>query len=94
MPEVREQVKTQSATDTNKKKALGLTFRRFFTKPEVVPIRCDIHAWMSAARLQFPPIRPPRTMFARPQPKLPSWWVKFSPGKPSKSWEDLFAIRA
>jgi ribonucleoside-diphosphate reductase alpha chain len=38
MPEVREQVKTQSAPDTaNKKKASGLTFRRFFTKAGVSP---------------------------------------------------------
>jgi ribonucleoside-diphosphate reductase alpha chain len=38
MPEVREQVKTQSAADTaNKKKASGLTFRRFFTKAGVSP---------------------------------------------------------
>lgn len=26
----------------------GRTSRRYFTQPEVVPIRCDIHAWMSA----------------------------------------------
>ncbi len=26
----------------------GKTVRRFFTTPEVVKIRCDIHAWMSA----------------------------------------------
>src|SRR5690349_15666069 len=38
MPDVREQVKTQSAaTETNKKKAAGLSFRRFFTKPGVSP---------------------------------------------------------
>jgi len=37
MPEVREQVKTQSATAPNKKKAAGLTFRRFFTRPGVSP---------------------------------------------------------
>ncbi|MGB9072122.1 MAG: vitamin B12-dependent ribonucleotide reductase [Terriglobales bacterium] len=37
MPETREQVKTQSATTTNKKKAPGLTFRRLFTKPGVSP---------------------------------------------------------
>ena len=39
MPEVRDQTKTQPAasTTTNKKKAQGLTFRRFFTKPGVSP---------------------------------------------------------
>ena len=37
MPEVREQVKTQSATTPNKKKAAGLGFRRLFTKPGVSP---------------------------------------------------------
>ena len=39
MPEVRDQIKTQPATATanNKKKAPGLTFRRFFTKPGVSP---------------------------------------------------------
>src|SRR5450756_229100 len=38
MPEVRDQIKTQSAAgNTNKKKAPGLTFRRFFTKPGVSP---------------------------------------------------------
>jgi len=38
MPEVRDQVKTQTAASTtNKKKAQGLTFRRFFTKPGVSP---------------------------------------------------------
>ena len=37
MPEVREQVKTQSAATETKKKAAGLTFRRFFTKPGVSP---------------------------------------------------------
>src|SRR5499427_3201858 len=37
MPEVREQVKTQSATTPNKKKAAGLGFRRLFTKPGVHP---------------------------------------------------------
>ncbi len=37
MPEVREQVNTQSATTSNKKKAPGLTFRRLFTKPGVSP---------------------------------------------------------
>src|SRR5215510_16213164 len=37
MPEVREQVKTQSATTPNKKKAAGLQFRRRFTKPGVSP---------------------------------------------------------
>src|SRR5713226_1418997 len=41
MPEVRDQIKTQSAgsnTAVNKKtQAQGLTFRRFFTKPDVSP---------------------------------------------------------
>jgi ribonucleoside-diphosphate reductase alpha chain len=39
MPEVRDQIKTQTAasTTTNKKKAPGLTFRRLFTKPGVSP---------------------------------------------------------
>jgi len=40
MPEVRDQINTQSAasnTAVNKKKAQGLTFRRFFTKPGVAP---------------------------------------------------------
>src|SRR5262250_120164 len=37
MPEVREQVKTQSAAETTKKKVTGLTFRRFFTKAGVSP---------------------------------------------------------
>jgi ribonucleoside-diphosphate reductase alpha chain len=37
MPEVRDQIKTQTAPVTNKKKAQGLTFRRFFTKPGVSP---------------------------------------------------------
>jgi ribonucleoside-diphosphate reductase alpha chain len=38
MPEVREQVKTQSATTPiNKKKAPGLTFRRLFTKSGISP---------------------------------------------------------
>ncbi len=38
MPEVRDQIKTQTAASSpNKKKALGLTFRRFFTKPGVSP---------------------------------------------------------
>ncbi|MGD0211683.1 MAG: vitamin B12-dependent ribonucleotide reductase [Terriglobales bacterium] len=41
MPEVRDQAKTQTAasntTVNNKKKAQGLTFRRFFTKPGVSP---------------------------------------------------------
>jgi ribonucleoside-diphosphate reductase alpha chain len=37
MPDVREQVKTQSATSDTKKKASGLSFRRFFTKPGVSP---------------------------------------------------------
>jgi len=39
MPDVRDQIKTQPATSTanNKKKASGLTFRRFFTKPGVSP---------------------------------------------------------
>ncbi|MGA6986704.1 MAG: vitamin B12-dependent ribonucleotide reductase [Terriglobales bacterium] len=38
MPEVRDQIKTQTAASvTNKKKAQGLTFRRFFTKPGVSP---------------------------------------------------------
>ena len=39
MPEVRDQIKTQPATATanNRKKASGLTFRRFFTKLGVSP---------------------------------------------------------
>src|SRR5215471_6917066 len=38
MPEVRDQVKTAaSATTNSKKKAQGLTFRRFFTKAGVSP---------------------------------------------------------
>ena len=39
MPEVSDQIKTQptASTATNKKKAPGLTFRRFFTKPGVSP---------------------------------------------------------
>src|SRR2546423_9371809 len=40
MPEVREQVKKSEASAVNnadKKKAPGLTFRRFFTKPGVSP---------------------------------------------------------
>src|ERR1039457_4042801 len=37
MPEVRDQIKTQSAASTTKKKAQGLAFRRFFTKPGVSP---------------------------------------------------------
>jgi ribonucleoside-diphosphate reductase alpha chain len=37
MPELREQVKTQSATASNKKKAPGLTFRRVLTRPGVSP---------------------------------------------------------
>jgi len=38
MPETREQVKkTEPAITTNKRKAPGLTFRRFFTKPGVSP---------------------------------------------------------
>ena len=38
MPEVRDQIKTQPAASTaNKKKAPGLPFRRFFTKPGVSP---------------------------------------------------------
>ncbi len=38
MPEVRDQIKTQAAAGTtNKKKAQGLAFRRFFTKPGVSP---------------------------------------------------------
>src|SRR3974390_1316664 len=39
MPEVREQVKTQSESPAlpNKKKAAGLTFRRLFTKPGASP---------------------------------------------------------
>ena len=38
MPEVRDQIKTQTAaSNPNKKKAPGLTFRRFFTKPGVSP---------------------------------------------------------
>jgi ribonucleoside-diphosphate reductase alpha chain len=38
MPEVRDQIKAQTAaSNTNKKKAQGLTFRRLFTKPGVSP---------------------------------------------------------
>jgi ribonucleoside-diphosphate reductase alpha chain len=37
MPEVRDQIKTQAVTGNTKKKAPGLTFRRFFTKPGVSP---------------------------------------------------------
>src|SRR5271170_1093265 len=38
MPEVSDQIKTQTAAgNTNRKKAQGLTFRRFFTKPGVSP---------------------------------------------------------
>ena len=37
MPEVKDQVKTQPTVSANKKKASGLTFRRFFTKPGVSP---------------------------------------------------------
>ncbi len=38
MPEVGDQIKTQTAASTtNKKKAPGLAFRRFFTKPGVSP---------------------------------------------------------
>ncbi len=37
MSEVRDQVKTQTAAVITKKKAPGLTFRRFFTKPGVSP---------------------------------------------------------
>src|SRR6266496_4370391 len=39
MPEVRDQIKAQSAASTanNNKKAVGLTFRRLFTKPGVSP---------------------------------------------------------
>ena len=37
MPEVRDQIKTQAAASNNKKKAPGLTFRRFFTKSGVSP---------------------------------------------------------
>jgi ribonucleoside-diphosphate reductase alpha chain len=38
MPEVRDQIKTQTAASSpNKKKAQGLTFRRLFTKPGVSP---------------------------------------------------------
>ena len=38
MPEVRDQIKTQTAASTpNKKRAQGLTFRRLFTKPGVSP---------------------------------------------------------
>jgi len=37
MPEVRDQIKTQSAASTTKKKAQGLTFRRLFTKSGVSP---------------------------------------------------------
>src|SRR6201981_862300 len=40
MPEVRDQINTQSAasnTAVNNKKAQGLAFRRFFTKPGVSP---------------------------------------------------------
>ena len=38
MPEVRDQSKTQTAaSNPNKKKAAGLTFRRLFTKPGVSP---------------------------------------------------------
>src|SRR5271155_6149975 len=35
--QMKDQVKTQSATSNNKKKAPGLTFRRLFTKPGVSP---------------------------------------------------------
>jgi len=37
MPEVRDQIKTQTAASNTKKKAQGLTFRRLFTKPGVSP---------------------------------------------------------
>ena len=37
MPEVRDQIKTQTAASNSKKNAQGLTFRRFFTKPGVSP---------------------------------------------------------
>ncbi|HYW37279.1 MAG TPA: vitamin B12-dependent ribonucleotide reductase [Terriglobales bacterium] len=37
MPEVRDQIKTQTAASNTTKKAPGLTFRRFFTKPGVSP---------------------------------------------------------
>src|SRR5512135_1897086 len=37
MPEVREQVKTTSATTTSTRKASGLSFRRLFTKAGVSP---------------------------------------------------------
>ena len=37
MPEVSDQTKTQSVTSNPKKKAPGLSFRRFFTKPGVSP---------------------------------------------------------
>ena len=38
MPEVRDQIKTQPATsNTNTKRAQGLTFRRLFTKPGISP---------------------------------------------------------
>jgi len=38
MPEVRDQIKAQTAaSNPNKKKAVGLTFRRLFTKPGVSP---------------------------------------------------------
>src|ERR1700757_1860227 len=38
MPEARDQIKTPPvASPANKKKAPGLTFRRFFTKPGVSP---------------------------------------------------------
>jgi len=37
MPEVRDQIKAQTAASTARKKAPGLAFRRFFTKPGVSP---------------------------------------------------------
>lgn len=32
----------------------GMEFTRKFTKPEIVPIRCDVHKWMSAFAGVFP----------------------------------------
>src|SRR5512143_2797563 len=37
MPDVREQVKKSETATTSTKKATGLNFRRFFTKPGVSP---------------------------------------------------------
>jgi ribonucleoside-diphosphate reductase alpha chain len=37
MPEVRDQIKAQTTANIPKKKAPGLTFRRFFTRPGVSP---------------------------------------------------------